>query len=85
MVITTTKKNTKAAEQRRRCAKVSSSADIIFDGSMTTSTTQEKFLGNANNKNRFIFMLCEKLKAANVNVKQAQNDADVLIIETAIE
>lgn len=30
-------------------------------------------------------MLCEKFVAANIVVKQAQNDADVFIIETAIE
>uniref|UniRef100_A0A6P7GNU0 Uncharacterized protein LOC114344950 n=1 Tax=Diabrotica virgifera virgifera TaxID=50390 RepID=A0A6P7GNU0_DIAVI len=30
-------------------------------------------------------MLTDKLTAANIEVKQAKNDADVLIIETAIE
>ena len=34
---------------------------------------------------RFISMLKEKFTAENILVKQAINDADVLIIETAIE
>lgn len=30
-------------------------------------------------------MLCEEFTAAGISIKQADNDADVLIIETAIE
>lgn len=77
--------NVKASEQRRRYATASSSADILFDASMTVPTSQQQFLANANNKNRFISMLSEKFEAATILVKQAKNDADVLIIETAIE
>lgn len=52
---------------------------------MTVPTNQQQFLANTNNKSRFISMLCEKLRAADIFVKEADNDADVLIIETAIE
>ena len=79
------KKNIKAAEQRRRTTKVSSSPNVIFDQFMTVPTNQQQFFSNTHNKSRFIFMLCERFTAANIIVKQADNDADVLIIETAIE
>ena len=52
---------------------------------MTVPTNQQQFLSNTHNKSPFIFMLCERFTAANIIVKQAGNDADVLIIETAIE
>ena len=52
---------------------------------MTVPTSQQKFLSNTHNKSRFISMLKEKLTAENILVKQANNDADVLIVETAIE
>ncbi|GBN48104.1 hypothetical protein AVEN_204062-1 [Araneus ventricosus] len=52
---------------------------------MTVPTNQQQFLANTHNKSRFISMLSEKLKAADIFVKQANNDADVLIIETALE
>ena len=79
------KKNIKAAEQRRRTTKTSSSSDVVFDQFMTVPTNQQQFLANNNNKSGFILMLCAKFTAANILVKQADNDADVLIIETAIE
>ena len=52
---------------------------------MTIQTHQQQFLANANNKARFISMLTDKLEAANILVQQASNDADVLIIETALK
>ncbi|GBN63418.1 hypothetical protein AVEN_252015-1 [Araneus ventricosus] len=78
-------KNIKFAEQHRRTAKISSSSDVLFDRFMTGPTNQQQFLANTHNKYRFISMLSEKLKAADIFVKQANNDADVLIIETALE
>ncbi|KAI4493650.1 hypothetical protein M0804_001826 [Polistes exclamans] len=78
-------KNIKAAEQRRRTTKTSSGSEIIFDEIMTVPENQQQFFTNINNKSRFISMLSNKLPAANIAVKQAKNDADVLIIETAIE
>ena len=52
---------------------------------MKVPTNQQQFLANTHNKSRFISMLCEEFTAAGVSIKQADNDADVLIIETAIE
>ncbi|GBO34389.1 hypothetical protein AVEN_207736-1 [Araneus ventricosus] len=78
-------KNIKVAEQCRRTTKISSSSDVLFDRFMTVPTNQQQFLANIHNKSRFISMLSEKLKAADIFVKQANNDADVLIIETALE
>lgn len=46
---------------------------------------QQQFLGNFHNKSRLISKICEKFAAANILVKQAHNDADVLSIETAIQ
>ena len=45
---------------------------------------QEKFLQNENNKLRFIVLLKETLIQDNVTVKQAVEDADVLIVTSAI-
>ncbi|GBO38818.1 hypothetical protein AVEN_274190-1 [Araneus ventricosus] len=78
-------KNIKVAEQHRRTTKISSSSDVLFDRFMTVPTNQQQFLANTHNKSRFISVLSEKLKAADIFVKQANNDADVLIIETALE
>ncbi|GBN04669.1 hypothetical protein AVEN_31093-1 [Araneus ventricosus] len=73
-------KNTKVSEQHRRTTKISSSSDVLFDRFMTVPTNRQKFLANTHNKSCFISMLSEKLKAADIFVKQANNDADVLII-----
>jgi len=57
---------------------------IIFDQFMTVPANQQQFFANIHNKSRFISMLNDKLITENIAVKQAQYDADVLIIETAI-
>ena len=75
--------STKAAEQLRR-AKKSTSSDILFDQNMQTTTTQAAFLANGNNKERLIEMLRDLLNEAGVHVKQAQADADALIVSTAL-
>ncbi|GBN93115.1 hypothetical protein AVEN_72878-1 [Araneus ventricosus] len=59
-------KNIKVAEQRRRTTKISSSFDVLFDRFMTVPTNQQQFLANTHNKFRFISMLSEKLKAADI-------------------
>ena len=52
---------------------------------MKVPANQQQFLANIHNKSSFIFMLSDKMITENIAVKQALNDADVLIIETAIE
>lgn len=52
---------------------------------MKVPICQENFFSNRSNKNRFISTLIKKLENVNIISKQAQDDADVLIIETTIE
>ena len=75
--------STKAAEQLRR-AKKSTSSDILFDQNMKTTTTQAAFLANNHNKERLIEMLRSLLNEACIQMKQAQADADALIVSTAL-
>ena len=76
-------RSTKYAERFRRSRKTTS-VDILFDETMIPTVSQSKFLGNDANKNRLIRMLKTKFEAENVMVKQATEDADSLIINTAI-
>ena len=59
--------------------------EIIFDENMTPTTSQSKFLSNKKNKRRLIAMLITKLTSQGYSVKQAHEDADTLIVNTAIE
>lgn len=47
------------------------SADILFDETVTPTSTKEKFLGNPNNKKRLINMLTNKMTFRNLSWKQA--------------
>jgi len=51
---------------------------------MPTTTTQAAFLANANNKKRLIETLSAKPLLTGVQVKQAEADADTLIVSTAL-
>ncbi|GBL96875.1 hypothetical protein AVEN_118986-1, partial [Araneus ventricosus] len=73
----------KSAERIRR-ANLHSSHEIIFNEATCTETSQEQFLANGRNKVRFIDLLQKFLQKANVTVKQAVKDADVLIVGTAV-
>lgn len=76
-------KGTKGAERARRmsCA----TRDTIFDESMPATTSQSKFLSNERNKSRLITKLIIKLTSEGFTVKQANEDADTLIVNTALE
>lgn len=52
---------------------------------MVVPITQEKNLLNQNNNKKLINMLVEILQAVNITTTHARDDADVLIIETAID
>lgn len=78
-------KNIKAMEQLRRTAAFSKSYEVCFDETMIVPISQDKVLSNQYNKKKLIDMLIEKLKSINITTEQARDDADVLIIETAIE
>ncbi|GBO14791.1 hypothetical protein AVEN_205662-1 [Araneus ventricosus] len=76
-------KSTKSAERIRR-ANLHSSHEIIFNEATCPEISQEQFLANERNKVRFIDLLKKFLQKANVTVKQTVEDADVLIVETAV-
>ena len=59
--------------------------EIIFDENITPTRSQSKFLSNERNKGGLIAMLITKLTSQGYSVKQAHEDADTLIVNTAIE
>ncbi|GBM71018.1 hypothetical protein AVEN_56658-1 [Araneus ventricosus] len=73
----------KSAELIRR-ANLHSSHEVIFNEATCPETSQEQFLANERNKVCFIDLLKKFLQKANATVKQAVEDADVLIVETAV-
>lgn len=77
-------KSTKSAERYRRARRYEA-ANVLFDETMCVTMSQEQFLSNDANKQRLIFILQEKLENENFIVKQAVEDADTLIVRSAIE
>lgn len=75
--------STKVIEQRRRAQRCTSN-DVIFDDNTTTTTSQAAFLANSHNKKRLIQAVREKMPMFGICVKQAEADADTLIISTAL-
>lgn len=75
--------STKLAEQNRR-ATYSTSADIVVAPNLPTTTSQGAFLGNNCNKSRLIQILSQDLRSIGISVKQAESDAVVLIVSTAL-
>ncbi|RYA69285.1 hypothetical protein DD595_25480, partial [Enterobacter cloacae complex sp. 4DZ3-17B2] len=66
---------TKSAERERRIRK-KQSPDVVFDENTTPTISQDKFLSNANNKERFIAMIRVHFELAGIDVRQAVEDAD---------
>ena len=77
------RQTTKSQEQRRRAA-VKSSADINLILDAQTTTSQEAFLNNAQNKTALIGELTKALVLRGVEVKQASGDADLVIALSAM-
>ena len=75
--------STKVIEQRMRAQRCTSN-DVIFDDNTPTATSQAAFLANSHNKNRLIQAVREKMPMFGIRVKQAEADADTLIISTAL-
>lgn len=75
--------STKASERARRSA-LQSATKVVFSSSTMVTIAQEKFLGNDYNKSAFISMLMTRMADASIEVKQAYEDADVMIVNTAI-
>lgn len=74
----------KSCERLRR-SKKHCSPNIIIEEAMIPITTQEKFLANESNKTRFIAMLKKELEQSGFRVEQAVEDANTLIVNTAIQ
>ena len=60
------------------------SPDVTFTSDMTFKSKKEIFLTNNNNKSRFISLLAQRLRENECTVILAEEDADCLIISTAV-
>lgn len=76
---------TKDAEQKRRYGEKVQQREIFFNLSMKVTSTREKFLANKNNKTRLIEALKIRFVSRGISVRQAEGDADLLIVQTAID
>lgn len=76
-------RSTKTSERLRRLKPAS--VDVIIDESMPSTTTPDKFLSNGKNKAQLITLLKSKLLNVGYHVKQHKEDADTLIVYTALE
>lgn len=74
---------TKQAERNRRYV-TPKCAEILFEEDMTATVGRDVFLTNSKNKSRFISMISTFFQEANIAVEQAPGDADLLIIQTAL-
>jgi hypothetical protein len=75
--------STKDCTHQRRGS--SGSPPVLFQSDMIVSLKKKDFLANEENKQKFINLLSEKLLNAGCNVIQAPDDADLLIVKTAVE
>lgn len=76
--------STKSVERSRRQLK-NVGREIAFDSNTTISVSQKQFLSNEKNKMRVIEKISSSLNAAGFRTKIAEEDADRLIVVTAIE
>ncbi|CAH2086142.1 unnamed protein product [Euphydryas editha] len=75
---------TKTSERVRRSRK-NQSQEFTFDETTIPKVSQEKFLTRDQNKNQLIQMLCRYFTTTGIKVEQAFEDADTLIVNTAIK
>ncbi|KAL4100763.1 hypothetical protein QTP88_020794 [Uroleucon formosanum] len=75
--------STKNMERNRRVK--NTSADILFDENMVPTVAQTSFLSNIRNKSRLIQMLSSYLIGKGYIIKQANDDADTVIVNEAIK
>ena len=76
--------STKSAERYRRSLLHSSTKHFFSKTTSISTISQAKFLSNDSNKINFIIMLKSEMEAKGIQVKQAVEDADVMIVETAL-
>ncbi|CAC5413385.1 unnamed protein product [Mytilus coruscus] len=58
---------------------------VLFKEDTPFKSKKEQFLGNVENKQNFITLLAERFKSQNIISHHAESDADVLIVQTAVE
>ena len=75
--------DTKSAERLRRSFK-HLSPTVEFDENTSLSLAQKKFLSNDRNKACFIDLSVDFFKRNNITAEQAFEDADTMIVDTAI-
>ena len=68
-----------------RRTKSSMAAEVRFTGDLICTMKKGVFLSNKTNKQRFITLLSSHLQQSNIIVVNAEADADVLVVQTAIE
>lgn len=76
-------KYTKSAQRLRR-ARLISAPEFVCDLHMPSTLPQDKFLSNPKNEARLTDMLSHRLRNDGFQVRQAVEDADSLIVETAL-
>ncbi|CAG9761451.1 unnamed protein product [Ceutorhynchus assimilis] len=76
--------STKSLERQKRLLK-RTSAIITFSENTPIHDQQKTLLGNIANKDRLISQLVERLNSENINTFTALDDADLLIVKTAID
>lgn len=75
--------STKNMERNRRVK--NTSADILFDENMVLTISQTSFLSNIRNKSRLIQMFSSYLIGKGYIIKQANDDADSVLVNEAIK
>ena len=60
-------------------------ATVTVASNMTTTMKKEQFLANRKNKQQFIFMLSRELEKNNCKTYHASGDADLLIVQIAVQ
>lgn len=76
--------NTKDMTHQRR-SKGRIGATVTFTADMTLTMKKDEFLTNRENKQKFIFMLSAVLQKANCETYHASGDADLLIVQKAVQ
>ncbi|EDO49780.1 predicted protein [Nematostella vectensis] len=76
-------RSTKDSTHERRSSVCGPSVE--FDGKMVLRIKKDVFLSNPANKQRFIYLLGDKLQRSGYTVLHAPGDADLAIVETAIQ
>lgn len=76
--------NTKDMTHQRR-SKGKAGATVTVAASMITTMKKDQFLANRMNKQQFIFMLSSELERRNCKTYHAPGDADLLIVQKAVQ